>query len=98
MTRGDALSPAHEDEFSLWLAACDERLAAGATVASLDEVGAPSALRPRLESRSSVVSTGSPDLASHVDSGAESGRDDASGSRPARCSDTDRIGPVRRSP
>ena len=51
MTKGDVEPPAHEDEFSLWLAACDERLAAGASVASLDEVGAPSALRPRLESQ-----------------------------------------------
>jgi tetratricopeptide (TPR) repeat protein len=41
--------PAQEDEFSLWLAAYDERLAAGASVASLDEVGAPAALRSRLE-------------------------------------------------
>ena len=41
--------PAQEDEFSLWLAAYDERLAAGASVASMDEVGAPPALRSRLE-------------------------------------------------
>jgi serine/threonine protein kinase len=38
-----------EEEFSLWLAACDEQLAAGAPVASVDEVGAPDALRSRLE-------------------------------------------------
>ena len=49
MTLGDPGLPAQEDEFSLWLAACDERLAAGASVASLEEVGAPPALRSRLE-------------------------------------------------
>jgi len=38
-----------EEEFPSWLAACDEQLAAGATVASLDEVGAPQEVRPRLE-------------------------------------------------
>ena len=38
-----------EEEFSLWLAACDERLAAGNTVGSADELGAPAALRERLE-------------------------------------------------
>ena len=38
-----------EEEFPRWLAACDEQLAAGATVASLDQVGAPESLRPRLE-------------------------------------------------
>jgi eukaryotic-like serine/threonine-protein kinase len=46
---GEPEPPAREDEFSLWLAAYDERLAAGASVASLDEVGAPLALRSRLE-------------------------------------------------
>ena len=38
-----------EEEFSLWLAACDERLAAGGPVGSPDELGAPAALRERLE-------------------------------------------------
>jgi WD40 repeat protein len=38
-----------EEEFSLWLAACDERLAAGDPVGSPDELGAPAALRERLE-------------------------------------------------
>ena len=49
MTLGDRGPPAQADEFSLWLAACDERLAAGVSVASMDEVGAPPALRSRLE-------------------------------------------------
>jgi serine/threonine protein kinase len=38
-----------EEEFSLWLAACDERLAAGGPVGSPEEFGAPAALRERLE-------------------------------------------------
>jgi len=38
-----------EEEFPRWLAACDEQLAAGAAVASLDQVGAPEELRSRLE-------------------------------------------------
>jgi len=38
-----------EEEFAGWLAACDEQLAAGAAVASLDQVGVPEELRPRLE-------------------------------------------------
>ncbi len=38
-----------EEEFARWLAACDEQLAAGAAVASLDQVGVPEELRPRLE-------------------------------------------------
>ena len=39
MIKGEPEPPAQEDEFSLWLAAYDERLATGASVASLDEVG-----------------------------------------------------------
>jgi eukaryotic-like serine/threonine-protein kinase len=38
-----------EDEFSLWLAACDERLAAGESVALLSEGMGPPALRERLK-------------------------------------------------
>jgi eukaryotic-like serine/threonine-protein kinase len=38
-----------DDDFGLWLAACDERLAAGASIASIDEVGVPEELRLRLE-------------------------------------------------
>jgi eukaryotic-like serine/threonine-protein kinase len=49
VTLGDPGPPAQEDEFSLWLAAYDERLAAGDSVASLHEAGAPAALRSRLE-------------------------------------------------
>ena len=49
MICGEPEPPAQEDEFSLWLAAYDERLAAGNSVASLGEAGAPEALRSRLE-------------------------------------------------
>ncbi len=38
-----------EEEFAGWLAACDEQFAAGAAVASLDQVGVSEELRPRLE-------------------------------------------------
>ncbi len=40
---------AGDDEFGLWLAACDERLAAGQSISPLDEAGAPADWRPRLE-------------------------------------------------
>jgi serine/threonine-protein kinase len=49
VSAGEPEPPSTEEEFSLWLAACDEQLAAGATAVSLDELGAPVALRPRLE-------------------------------------------------
>jgi tetratricopeptide (TPR) repeat protein len=42
-------SLATEEEFSLWLAACDEQLAAGDPAGSLEELGAPPPLRERLE-------------------------------------------------
>ncbi len=38
-----------DDDFASWLAECDERLALGDSIASLDEVGVPAALLPRLE-------------------------------------------------
>ncbi len=41
--------PVAEDEFSRWLAVCDEQLAAGAAPLSPDDLGVPSALRGRLE-------------------------------------------------
>jgi tetratricopeptide (TPR) repeat protein len=37
------------EEFSRWLAACDERLADGSETVSLDELGVPAVLRERLE-------------------------------------------------
>ena len=49
MTPDDPGTHPPEEEFWLWLAACDERLAAGDTVGSADELGAPAALRDRLE-------------------------------------------------
>ena len=49
MTPDDLGTHPPEEEFSLWLAACDERLAAGDTVGSAVELGAPAALRDRLE-------------------------------------------------
>jgi tetratricopeptide (TPR) repeat protein len=49
VTLGEHDAPPQIDDFGLWLAACDDRLAAGASVGPLDEVGVPDALRPRLE-------------------------------------------------
>ena len=49
MTPEEPDTRAGDDDFGLWLAACDERLAAGASISPLDEVGAPANLRPRLE-------------------------------------------------
>ena len=49
MTLDEPGSAPGNDDAALWLAACDERLAAGEPIASLEEVGVPAALRPRLE-------------------------------------------------
>ncbi len=49
MTQDRSETPGQEDEFSLWLAACDERLVAGEAARALDQVGVPEALRLELE-------------------------------------------------
>ena len=49
MTLDKGASLQGNDDAALWLAACDERLASGEPIASLDEVGVPAALRPQLE-------------------------------------------------
>ena len=49
MTLGEHDSLPPNDDFGLWLAACDDRLAAGASIAPLDEFGVPEELRRRLE-------------------------------------------------
>jgi serine/threonine protein kinase/formylglycine-generating enzyme required for sulfatase activity len=41
--------PGEEQEFSRWLAACDDRLALGDAAAALEQSGVPDALRPELE-------------------------------------------------
>jgi hypothetical protein len=49
VTRDQTETPGQEDEFALWLAACDERLVAGDAARALDQSGVPEALRPELE-------------------------------------------------
>ena len=49
VTLDEAASLRANDDAALWLAACDERLASGESIASLEEVGVPAALRPQLE-------------------------------------------------
>jgi serine/threonine protein kinase/formylglycine-generating enzyme required for sulfatase activity len=49
VTRDQTEMPEGEDEFSVWLTACDDRLVAGDAASALDQAGLPEALRPELE-------------------------------------------------
>jgi eukaryotic-like serine/threonine-protein kinase len=49
LTTDETRSLPPEEEFALWLAACDERLAAGGPVVPPEELGAPGSMRERLE-------------------------------------------------